>query len=156
MILKNTFPILILLFVGIVSQTSLNAQTSDEKWNRLTLLTPGTSLFVEGDGRRPVKGKLIRATGKSLILKTNGREIELRQDNISLVYYGRRPSRLKRGLIGALAGAGTGFLIGGIAAAGGADPLIAAGGVMVGIPAGAVVGIVTSGGMRKGELIYSR
>jgi len=64
---------------------------------------------------------------------------------------------VKRGVIGALAGAGAGLLIGAatVAATKG-DGLIAAGGFLYGIPIGAAIGVATAGGTKKGELVYSR
>jgi hypothetical protein len=35
-----------------------------------------------------------------------------------------------------------------------ADPLTAAGGVLYGVPAGAIIGAATGGKKRRGELIY--
>lgn len=144
------------MFVCIGFSTELNAQTPDEKWNRVTSLSSGLRLFVEHDGKKPVKGKLISSDIQTLTLKSDGREVVIPRDSISAIYFGKRSSRTKRGVIGALAGAGAGVLIGGIAAASGADPLVAAGGFLYGIPIGAVIGVATAGGMRKGNLIYSR
>lgn len=145
-----------LAFIGIGTAIQVSGQTQQEKWNRLSLLPANTRVVVELDGRKPAKGRVIHVTDQSLKLKANGRELDLPQEAISAVYYGKRSSKFKRGLIGALAGAGAGILIGGLAAAGGADPLIAAGGFLYGLPAGAVIGVATSGGMKKGGLIYSR
>ena len=136
--------------------TSVAAQSLDEKWNRVTPLSTGTKLVVEADGRKPVKGKLVQATETSLTLRTGGKDVAIPRQDISAVFLGKGSSKIKRGLIGALAGAGAGVLIGGIAAAAGADPLVAAGGFLFGIPAGAAVGVATSGGTKKGSLIYAR
>lgn len=157
MTLKYWFPVLFVLAIGISTSSHVSAQQAPlDEWKRLTLLPANTRLFVESDGRKPTKGRLVRVTDSGLTLRANGREVELPQASISTVYYGRRSSRLKRGLIGALAGAGAGILIGGLAAGAGADPLVAAAGFIYGIPAGAAVGALTAGGMKKGDLIYSR
>lgn len=146
---------LILLSV-LAASTSVAAQSQDEKWNRVTPLSAGTKLVVEADGRKPVKGKLVQATENSLTLRTGSKDVAIPRQDISAVFLGKGSSKIKRGLIGALAGAGAGVLIGGIAAAAGADPLVAAGGFLFGIPAGAAVGVATSGGTKKGSLIYAR
>ena len=146
---------LILLSV-LAASTSVAAQSEDEKWNRVTPLSAGTKLVVEADGRKLVKGKLVQATENSLTLRTRGKDVAIPRQDISAVFLGEGSSKIKRGLIGALAGAGAGVLIGGIAAAAGADPLVAAGGFLFGIPAGAAVGVATSGGTKKGSLIYAR
>lgn len=157
MTLKYWFPVVFVLAIGISTSSHVSAQQAPlDEWKRLTLLPSNTRLYVESDGRKPIKGRLLRVTDNGLTLRAGGRDVELPQATISAVYYGKRSSKLKRGLIGALAGAGAGVLIGGLAAAGGADPLVAAGGFIYGIPAGAAIGALTSGGIKKGELIYSR
>lgn len=153
---KLLLPAILTAFICVAASPVLNGQTPDEKWNRVTSLSSDTRLFVENDGRKPIKGRLVSATDQTLTIKADGREIAIPRAGISAIYFGKRPSRTKRGLIGALAGAGAGVLIGGIAAVAGADPLVAAGGFLYGIPAGAVIGVATAGGMKKGNLIYSR
>lgn len=151
------FPVLFVLAIAIGTSSHISAQQAPfDEWKRLSLLPANTRLYVESDGRKPTKGRLLRVTDSGLTLRAGGRDVELPQVSVSAVYYGRRSSKLKRGLIGALAGAGAGVLIGGLAAAGGADPLVAAGGFIYGIPAGAAVGALTGGGMKKGDLIYIR
>lgn len=144
------------VFVGFSFASNNFAQAPLGEWDRLSLVPVNSKLFVESDGKKPTKGKLVRVTDNGLTIRSSGRDVEIPQSSISAVYYGKRPSRLKRGLIGALAGAGAGVLIGGLAAAAGADPLIAAGGFIYGIPAGATIGALSGGGMKKGDLIYSR
>lgn len=125
-------------------------------WGNLAVLNQGASLVVEKDGRKTVKGKFSRATDISLYLLKDRGEIEIRREVVSAVYFTRKSSRAKRALVGGLAGAGAGLLIGAVTvAATKGDPLIGAGGVLFGIPAGAAIGAVT-GGTRKGELIYRR
>ncbi|NOT48739.1 MAG: hypothetical protein HOP17_13445 [Acidobacteria bacterium] len=156
MYLKLYLSAFLLVFVCLGASTATHAQTIDEKWNKVVSLAYGTRIFVETDGRKPLKGKFVKADDRDLTVKVNAREVAVSRDSVSAVYFGKRPSKVKRGLIGALAGAGAGVLIGGIAAAAGADPLIAAGGFLYGLPAGAVIGVATSGGMKQGSLIYAR
>lgn len=146
------FPALAFLFlIG-----SANAQPRDEQWNSLGSLPSGTRLLIERDGFRPLKAKFAAADGRTLSVTSGGKPVAIPRGEISAVYLGKRSSRIKRGMIGALAGAGAGFLLGGVAAAvGKTDPLLAAGGFLIGMPVGAVIG-AASGGVRRGELIYSR
>jgi hypothetical protein len=154
---KYLLPILLAAFVCIGLPQALNGQSRDDQWNRLASISSGTRLVVDQDGTKALKGRFVRSTGQTLTLRTGGREIDLPRDAVSAVYRARRSSRLKRGLIGALAGAGAGLLFGAVAvAATKGDPLIGAGGVLIGIPAGAVIGAASGGGTKKGELIYSR
>jgi hypothetical protein len=154
---KYFLPALLAIFVCVGASQAVNGQNRDDQWNRLASLSSGTRLVVDQNGKKSLKGRFVRATDKMLTLKTGGREIDLSRDTVSAVYRGKRSSRIKRGLIGALAGAGAGLLVGAVAvAATKGDPLIGAGGFLIGIPAGAVIGAASGGGTKKGELIYSR
>ena len=131
------------------------AQTND-RWNRLSTVGNKTRVIVEQDPGKAVKGRFARVNNEKLVLRVRGGEVDIPRDSITAVYSVRRSSRMKRGLIGALAGAGAGVGIGVAAVTlGGGDPLIAAGGFLIGIPVGAVIGAATAGS-RKGELLYSR
>lgn len=157
MIKKYILPVLLTAFVCLGAASAVNGQNRDAQWNGLASLSTGTRLVIDQDGKKAVKGRFVRATDQVLTLKTGGREIGLPRDAVSAVYLGRRPSRVKRGLIGALAGAGAGLLVSGVViAATKGDPLIGAGGFLIGIPVGAAIGAATAGGSKKGELIYSR
>lgn len=147
---------MISLFLGTIIVAEASAQNTQDKWDRLATLAQGTRLVVDADGGRTLKGKLVRIGDRSITVRSNGRDVEVTQESVSAVYYGKRTSRLKQALIGGLAGIGAGFLIGGVAAAGGADPLAAAAGVLYGLPAGAAIGAATGGKLKKGDLIYSR
>ena len=135
----------------------VNAQSSDDRWRALNDLKPGTRIVVDQDGGRSVKAKFASSIDQKLALMVKGKRIEIDRSTILAVYLGRKSSKVKRGLIGALAGAGAGMLIGAatVAATKG-DGLIAAGGFLYGIPIGAAIGVATAGGTKKGELLYSR
>ena len=148
----------IFLLIAIGGITSdLNAQAGTDRWNDLRSLKEGTRLVVDYDGQPALKAKFSGATDQSLAVMSKGKRVEITRDQISAVYLGRKSSKLKRGLIGGLAGAGAGLLVGAatIAATKG-DPLIAAGGFLYGIPIGAAIGVATAGGTKKGDLLYSR
>ncbi|HTH36949.1 MAG TPA: hypothetical protein VL572_03245 [Pyrinomonadaceae bacterium] len=135
----------------------VNAQSSDDRWRALNDLKPGTRIVVDQDGGRSVKAKFASSIDQKLAVMVKGKRIEIDRSTILAVYLGRKSSKVKRGLIGALAGAGAGMLIGAatVAATKG-DGLIAAGGFLYGIPIGAAIGVATAGGTKKGELLYSR
>ena len=146
----------IAVFILLLALSSAGFAQSVGSWGNLAVLSPGIGLVVEGDGGKTVKGKFSRATVSSLFLLKDRREIEIRREEVSAVYFTRKSSRAKRAVVGGLAGAGAGLLIGVVTvAATKGDPLIGAGGVLFGIPAGAAIGAVT-GGTRKGELVYRR
>ena len=154
MVQKLFRPVLIgLLFM--ISVDVCFSQSSN--WDNVTALSGGTRLVVEQDGGKAAKGKFASATADSLFLSTGGRQVEIARTSISAVYLGTKGSRTKRAIVGALAGAGAGVLIGAVAvAATKGDPLIAAGGFLFGLPAGAAIGAATGGGTKRGELIYKR
>lgn len=154
---KHLLSVLLGIFVFIGTPHLINGQDRDDQWKKLASLSSGTRLVVDQDAKKALKGRFVRATDNELVLKSGGREVGLSREAVSAVYVGKRSSRIKRGLIGALAGAGAGFLIGGAtAAATKGDGLIAAGGFLIGVPVGAAIGAATGGGSKKGELIYSR
>ena len=144
-----------ILFVLSTAAVSGSAQGGD-RWSQLASVGVGTRLIVDQDNGRVVKGKFARATDNSLVLRVSGSEVALPRDSIAAVHRSRRSSRLKRGMIGALAGAGAGIGVG-VAAVlvGKADPLVPAGTLLIGIPVGAAIGAATANS-KKGELLYSR
>jgi hypothetical protein len=157
MAFKHLFiPSIIGIFVFVFAW-DVTAQSSDERWGGLNDLRPGTRIVIEVDGSKPLKAKFATSTDQKLAVLVKGKRVEIDRSTISAVYFGRESSKLKRGLIGALAGAGAGMLIGAatVAATKG-DGLIAAGGFLYGIPIGAAIGVATAGGTKKGEMIYSR
>jgi hypothetical protein len=145
----------VILLLSLAAYSS--AQTGDDRWSRIAPLSPDTRLIVEHDGGKPLKARFVGSNDSTISLKVDGKILDLPKTSISAIYLARRPSRIKRAAIGALAGAGAGILIGAVAvAATKGDPLIAAGGLLIGLPAGAAVGAVTGGGTKRGALIYSR
>ena len=157
MALKHLFIPSIIGIVVFIFASDISAQSSDDRWRGLNDLKPGTRIVVDQDGGKPLKAKFASSTDQHLSVMVKGKRVEIGRSTISAVYLGRRSSKLKRGLIGALAGAGAGMLIGAatVAATKG-DGLIAAGGFLYGIPIGAAIGVATAGGTKKGEMIYSR
>ena len=149
---KLSICIMIVLAAG---AAFVSAQTGD-RWGQLASVSVGTRLIVDQDNGRVVRGKFVRATDNSLVLRVSGSEVDLPRDSIAAVHRSRRSSRLKRGMIGALAGAGAGIGIG-VASVlvGKADPLVPAGTLLIGIPVGAAIGAATAS-WKKGELLYSR
>lgn len=151
----TVFRLTIAIFVLFAFSSAAKAQAVGS-WDNLSVLSSGTRVMVEQDGGRAIKGRLSRVSTASIILTRDGKEIEIRRDLVAAIFLTRKSSRVKRAVIGGLAGAGAGLLIGAatVAATKG-DPLIAAGGFLYGLPAGAAIGAAT-GGIKKGELIYRR
>ncbi len=131
-------------------------QATDERWRSVEVLNSGTKLIIETDASTPIIGKFSSANGQTLKIRRGGKVIDIPRATVAAIYSARSPSRWKRGLIGALAGAGAGLLVGGVmVAATKGDPLIPAGGVLIGLPVGAAIGAAT-GKTKRGALIYSR
>jgi len=131
------------------------AQTSNQDWGNVQAVKLKTNLIVETKTGATVKGKVSGATPTTLNLSSGGKTIALERDEVSKVYRAKKSSRLKRALIGAAIGAGVGFGIGGVyALTTKGNGLAAAAGFIYGLPIGAVIGAVSGGKNRKGELIY--
>ena len=120
-------------------------------WSAVRELKPGTRVVVVERSGAETKGRVSRSDDAVIILD-KGRAIS--RDSIARVYLTKRGSILKRALIGAAAGAGIGVAIGvGVTAATKGEGLAAAGGFLIGIPAGAAVGAATTQ-RKRGRLIY--
>lgn len=131
------------------------AQSSQQDWSNVKNLSPGTKLIVETKNRETIKGDITGVSNSALSLSNNGNSITLNQGEISEIHLAKKSSLIKRAFIGAGIGAAVGFGIGGIySLATRGDGLAAAGGLIYGLPIGAVVGAATSGKVRKGKLIY--
>lgn len=140
-IFVSTFTFLILIS-GCLAQSD---------WSALCDLGPGTRVVILERSGAETKARVSRADDTTMFL-AKGRTIA--RDSIARVYLTKRGSILKRALIGAAAGAGIGVAVGvGLTAATKSNGLAAAGGFLIGIPAGAAVGAVTVG-RKRGRLIY--
>lgn len=149
----SSFVFIVCLIILAAGQASGQGTTG---WDGVLALRSSTRIIVELDGAKPVTGRLVSASVDEVLLDVKGRQTEFKRDSISRIWFASRRSRTKRAFLGALIGAGSGFLIGAaIVAADRSDPLIGAAGVLYGIPAGAVIGAATAG-TKKGPLIYQR
>ena len=151
--MRNTLLFSFAFFLALLILQPAYAQTND--WGRVERLKKGTTLYVSLINGSEVKGKVASVAADSIALVRDGRSTSIARADIARVYRAKRGSILKRTLIGAAAGAGVGMLVGaGVVAATKGDGLIAAGGFLYGIPAGAAIGAATAG-KKRGELIYS-
>lgn len=143
---------LIALFINVAPAA---AQTADGDWSRVENLRPNTSVFIQTKDGRELKAKISRAEPSSLAVRVDGRSTVIHRDSVEAIYGTRRGSRLKSalkgGLIGGLVGVGV-LTIYTLAAK--ADPLTAAAGIEFGVPLGAVIGAVSGGKKKRGELLY--
>ena len=134
---------------------TVSAQVGNNDWSRVESLSSNTRLVVEMQAGQSIKGKLLSATPSVLNISRDGRPIVLQQQDIARVYIANKGSRFKSALIGAGVGAAVGI---GISAAyvyaTKGDPLIAAGGLLYGLPAGAAIGGLAGGKSKKGLLVY--
>lgn len=143
-----------ILFAAIFCfSVSVSAQAGD--WDAVRSLKSGKNIIIEAGSGNVLNGKFSSATADSITFRTKGRSVTLGRADVSRVYLTRRKSAAKRALWGAAAGAGIGLGVGAVTvAATKGDPLIGAAGFLYGIPAGAVIGAVTTG-RKRGDLIYS-
>jgi hypothetical protein len=157
MVAKHLFILLIFGLFLFTFAAGVNAQSSDDRWRGLNDLKPGTRLVIDQDGAASLKVKFANSTDQSIAVTAKGKRIDIDRSTITAIYLGRKSSKVKRGLIGALAGAGAGLLVGAVAVAATKEsPLIGAGTFLYGIPIGAAIGVATAGGTKKGELLYNR
>lgn len=150
-LLNAFFALAVLVFVASPSA----AQLPNQDWRRVETVSNKTSLIVETKTGATVSGKVVGVTSTTLNLTRGGKTIALERGNIAKVYRAKNPPRFKRALIGAAIGAGAGFGIGGIIVLiTKGSGLIASAGLLYGTPIGAVIGGLTGGNKRRGELIY--
>ena len=131
------------------------APAAAQDWSALTRLEPGTRVYLTTRSGNELNGRIVAVSDASVELRVRGRNSSVARNDVLTVHRSRRGSFLKRTLIGAAAGAGIGAGVGAaVVAATKSDGLAAAGGFLLGIPAGAVIGAATTG-RKRGELIYS-
>lgn len=148
-------PLLAFAAFILIAAPSASAQTAQQTWANVEAVRIKSALIVETKTGEVAKGKVTSVTAATLNLSSGGRAVALERDGIARVYRAKKGSRIKRALIGAGIGAGVGFGIGGIySVVNKENGLAAAGGLLYGLPIGAVVGAATGGKTRKGVLLY--
>jgi len=131
---------------------SVNAQTDD--WDRLNSIRTGSSVIVGLRNGQNLRGKLRGVSADRLDLSTGGKVVAIPKADVKSVHRAKRGSMIGRALIGAAAGAGIGLGGGAILVAASKDPLAGVAGILIGVPAGAVIGAATTGKGKRGELLY--
>lgn len=142
------------IFVLLGSSPTPAQQISN--WANVETLSLRTRVVVESRDGNVITGRILSVTPDAITVTRDSRQSVLARDNVEMVHLGRRGSIFKRAFLGA----GVGALIGlgaGTAATlitGQGKGLLAAQGLLYGIPAGAVVGAATGGKIKRGRLIY--
>lgn len=132
------------------------AQQSVGDWSNIESLKSRTRVIVETRNGTIYTGGIAAAAPDSITIVSDGRQTTIVRDDVESVHLGRRSSIFKRAFVGA----GVGGLIGLAAGAaatiitGEGRGLLAAQGLLYGIPAGAVIGAATGGTIKRGRLIY--
>ncbi len=142
------------LLFTMFSSASIFAQANATGWNAVESLAAGKRIFVETKAGETLVAKLASSDATSITLRHSGRSVRLGRDDVARIFTAARKSRIKRAFWGAAAGGGIGIALGiglGIATK---EPLLGAGGVLIGFPAGAAIGAATTG-HKRGKLIYS-
>ena len=160
--MKTKFFASLFAFVALmlIVASSASAQTEQKPWENVEAVKIKSALIVETKAGATVKGKVTSVTATTLNLSSGGRAFALERDDITRGYRETKSGRLKRALIGAGIGLGigTGISVVYVLTQKDGDPLAAGAGfiygVLVGIPAGAVIGAATGGKSRKGVLLY--
>jgi hypothetical protein len=133
---------------------SLPAAAQSNDWNTVRQARPGTAVTVGRPNGQSLAGKLRGATADELVLKSDGTMDTVARSDVKSVHRSKRGHGIGRILIGAAAGAGIGLAAAVPITVLSKDPLAGAAGVLVGVPAGAVVAAVTGGKTKRGELLY--
>lgn len=148
------FPLLACL-TAIMLTLDASAQSAANDWGRVEAIDAKTKLIAETKAGQTIKGNLMSVTPTALNLSRDGRSIVLLRQDVARVYRTKKGSRIKSALIGAGIGIAVGIGIGvAYVYATKGDPLIAAGGLLYGLPIGAAIGGLTGGKTKKGLLIY--
>ena len=136
--------------------SSALGQRPISNWANVESLKTRTRIVVESRDGTMLTGRVAIVTPDTLMLTRDGGQSVLARDNVETVHLGRRSSVFKRAFVGAGGGALIGLGAGTIAtlATGEGKGLLAAQGLLYGIPAGAVIGSVTGGKLKPGRLIY--
>ena len=142
------------LFIVLFAFASVTAQASISDWANVESLSARKSVIIETVSGATLKGRINSVDTDTVVINSKGRSVSIQRTDVQRVYLTKRGSIVKRALIGAAAGAGIGTAIGVIGTVATKDPLVAAGGFIFGIPAGAAIGAMTAG-RKRGELIYS-
>jgi hypothetical protein len=141
------------------SSLSAVAQTPADNWNSVQRLTVDTKLSVKLKTGKTVDGRLRSASDSSLTLTAKNGPIDLKRDDIAVVYETLRKSATKSTLIGLGVGAGAGAALGAAAASSDTgdfdklDQAVLAGLTVIGAVAGTVTGYFL-GRKSKKVLIY--
>lgn len=132
------------------------AQQPVGNWSNVESLKTRTRIVVETRDGTTYTGKIAASTPDSVTLVSGGRQAAIARDNVESVHLGRRGSIFKRAFVGAGVGALIGLGAGAAATliTGEGKGLLAAQGLLYGIPAGAVIGAATGGKIKRGRLIY--
>lgn len=146
-----------IVILSLFAQSMISASVgTDSDWNSVLSLSPGVRLIVQLKGGSQLKGRLRSADEGTLSIETGGRSTRIPKDEVHRVFLGKRGSLTKRALIGGAIGFGIGIGAGVLYERNSPDPdgLAAAGGMLYGVPVGAAIGALASGGTKKGTLIY--
>lgn len=132
------------------------SQSAARDWDSVMSQASESRIVVQLHGGEQFKGRFVNASDVVLNLKIDGSIRPLPRGEIFRVYGGRKGARLKSGLIGSAVGLGIGIVVGVLYEVGSreGDGLAPAAGVLYGISAGAAVGALAGGGIKKGRLIY--
>jgi hypothetical protein len=142
------------IFIVLFAFATVTAQSSLADWANVESLSSSKSVMIETRSGSTLKGRINSVTADSVVINSKGRSVSIQRSDVQRVYLTKRASIVKRAAIGAAAGAGIGTAIGVAGTVITKDPLVAAGGFIFGIPAGAAIGAMTAGS-KRGELIYS-
>lgn len=145
---------------ALIAASPASAQIEQKPWANVEAVKINSALIVETKTGAAVKGRVASVTPTTLNLSNDGRAFALERADIARVYRAKKSSRLKRALIGAGIGLGIGVgisVVSVLTGLDGDDPLGAGAGfiygVLVGVPAGAVIGAATAKSS-KGVLLY--
>jgi hypothetical protein len=144
------------LFISVLTPSVFAQQMVFDDWTAVQSLTPSDDIVVTLKSEKEVKGKFLDAGAGEVSIERKGKRESIAKDTIAQIHLIKgKAAKGKWALIGAGAGAGTGFAIGQSKNHGGDDQEIYTFiGTLVGTGIGAATGYVFGISRRKRELIY--
>ena len=150
--------ILLVLTMFVTQLPAVFGQQSSNNWSAVQQLTTNSKLIVKQKSGGEVKGLMIEATDTTLIIDRKGKPVSIARPDVQQVYVSeRKAAKGKWAAIGAGIGGGTGATIGAINHSSESDDneIYAVMGLLIGVGACAVGGLLFGQSRRKRELVYS-
>jgi hypothetical protein len=157
---KRKFIPLGLVVALLVTQlpTAFAQQGSISEWSSVQRIQTNAQLIVKQKNGQELKGSMIEATDSALSIDRGGRPTSIARTDVKQIYVSEgKAEKSKWAAIGAGIGAGAGAGIGAIKYSPESDDsgIYIVGGLLIGVGAGAVGGLLFGASRRQRTLVYS-